>query len=294
MKLLKLFFCFNLCLAAFGQQVADRELMIAVEAPTYPLTKGPVVGIDHGHHNFHTLEERFSAFGKLISADGYQAVSIQVFSKEELAKIKVLVIANPIHADNEEGWKRPIYSAFTEEEIKRVISWVREGGSLLLIADHMPFGGAASKLAEPFGVQYEDGFVMKDERTWPPETYSKAKGTLKKSPVTVGIDSLVAFTGSALKLPHDAIPIATYQEDQKFHYPAVEAWEFDEETTVTSTEEMAFGGLVEYGKGRAAFFTEAAMFTAQISKGSRKMGFNHPHATQNQQFILNVMSWLTE
>ena len=48
------------------------------------------------------------------------------------------------------------------------------------------------------------------------------------------------------------------------------------------------------GAGRAAFFGEAAMFSAQVSGPNRNpMGMNAPSAEQNYQFVLNVLHWLT-
>jgi hypothetical protein len=37
------------------------------------------------------------------------------------------------------------------EEMKLIKKWVKKGGSLFLIADHMPMAGAASELASVFG-----------------------------------------------------------------------------------------------------------------------------------------------
>ena len=49
------------------------------------------------------------------------------------------------------------------------------------------------------------------------------------------------------------------------------------------------------GKGRLAIFGEAAMFTAQLAGPARSpAGFNHPAASENAQFVLNVMHWLAE
>ena len=47
-----------------------------------------------------------------------------------------------------------------------------------------------------------------------------------------------------------------------------------------------------FGSGRAAFFGEAAMFSAQLSD-KQPMGMNAPMAEQNFQFVLNVMHWLS-
>lgn len=69
----------------------------------------------------------------------------------------VLVIANALHAHNVSNWAKPIYQAFSSQEIKDIKSWVNNGGSLLLISDHMPFPGAIDSLAFSFGVL--DGFA---------------------------------------------------------------------------------------------------------------------------------------
>ena len=76
----------------------------------------------------------------------------------------------------------------------------------------------------------------------------------------------------------------------------VEAWEFDENTPTISTKGLIQGGASRHGAGRIAVFGEAAMFTAQrsVSNGVvRQMGMNHPDATENAQFVLNLMHWLT-
>ena len=43
-------------------------------------------------------------------------------------------------------------SAFTDSEIDALEHWVHAGGSLLLIADHWPYGAAVVALAQRFGV----------------------------------------------------------------------------------------------------------------------------------------------
>jgi len=92
---------------------------------------------------------------------------------------------------------------------------VSDGGSLLVIADHMPFAGAANELANKFGFTYEDGFVMKEGRVWPPDTYSKKQANLFDTPLTNDIDSIAAFTGSALIRSEDAIIVAKFPKSHK-------------------------------------------------------------------------------
>jgi hypothetical protein len=53
------------------------------------------------------------------------------------------------------------------------------------------------------------------------------------------------------------------------------------------------GAAFAFGRGRVAIFGEAGMFTAQRKGVDRvPMGFNDPAASQNPQFILNVLHWL--
>jgi hypothetical protein len=57
---------------------------------------------------------------------------------------------------------------------------------------------------------------------------------------------------------------------------------------------MLQGAVLVYGSGRVAAFGEAAMFSAQVSGQERRpMGMNMPTASENPQFLLNVVHWLT-
>lgn len=69
----------------------------------------------------------------------------------------MLVIANATSPDAAGDASAP---AFTEAECDTVRDWVRAGGSLLLIADHTPFGSAAANLGQRFGVEMGRGFVV--------------------------------------------------------------------------------------------------------------------------------------
>ena len=71
----------------------------------------------------------------------------------------LLVISNALNIRNIENWTLPTPSAFTEDEIKNIVNWIEEGGSLFLIADHMPFPGAAFDLAEALGFKSSNGFA---------------------------------------------------------------------------------------------------------------------------------------
>lgn len=274
--------------------------------PTFARGAGPVVVIDAAHQNFHTASGRYRPFAKLLENDGFRIASNAApFSAESLKDARVLVIANALNAAHTQqpNWKLPALSAFTDVEIAAVAAWVKGGGSLLLIADHMPFAGDAAALAGAVGLRAMNSFALlgaADPRTGDyPIVFRRSDGTLRAHAITNGrnaaerIDSVESFTGSAFAFASRggsglmALPAAT-----KVRMPAV-AWQFDDSTRTVSGTGLLQGAVIAYGKGRVAMFGEAAMFTAQ-RKGvaSIAMGMNAERAAQNPQFILNVMHWL--
>src|SRR6185369_11160391 len=140
MKLLVTFCAFLLltCVPVFAQQQADPEFNTSVENPAYK-KEGPRVMFDEAHHNFHTTEGRYKPFVDLLFNDGYKVIrNRQPFSKTTLSSYKILVISNALGAEEDDDAGADT-SAFTDEEIQAVNDWVKNGGSLLLIADHAPF-----------------------------------------------------------------------------------------------------------------------------------------------------------
>ena len=76
-------------------------------------------------------------------------------------------------------------------------------------------------------------------------------------------------------------------------HPAT-AWAFTPDTPQVDVGGWLQGAVKSVGNGHAAFFGEAAMFTAQrAGENQRPVGLNAPGAEQNAQFVLNVMHWLT-
>jgi hypothetical protein len=148
-------------LRAPAQQVADTAFRPAPSAPAFAPGTGPRVGIDGAHHDFHTIGGRYLPFAELLRRDGYRVAAFgSPFTAEALRSVDVLVVANALAARNETDWTLPTPSAFAPEEIAAVRAWVAGGGSLLLIADHMPFAGAAADLAAAFGIRWANGFAL--------------------------------------------------------------------------------------------------------------------------------------
>ena len=196
------------------------------------------------------------------------------------------------------NWILPNPSAFSEAEIAIVMEWVREGGRLLLVADHMPFPGAVSNLATALGFTFRNGFAMPFERNFPTTTFTVDAGTLHENELTKGsekeerVSSVATFTGSAFKIPDTATPILSFQDDHRSLEPDT-AWRFNPTTPEIPLEGWYQGAYLRYGQGKVVVYGEAAMLTAQVAgEQKRKVGFNHPAANQNAQFVLNTIHWL--
>jgi hypothetical protein len=283
-----------------AQQVADTDFKVWIPVPAYPAGNGPLVLLDEMHHNFHTLDGRYLVFGRVLSQDGYRVQGTrELFSRASLGKASVLVIANALNPVNAKEWKLPTPSAFAPDEIAAVRNWVRAGGSLLLIADHMPFPGAAHDLAEVFGIHMLNGFAYDSTRKISKFQFNRSNGSLGSHAVTAGrtpterVDSVVAFTGQAFRVDAPGTPLMTLAKGTIVLEPSV-AWQFDANTPAQPGAGLLQGAVVPFGKGRVAVFGEAAMFSAQVTGAQRTpMGINDPAAPQNAQFLLNVMHWLT-
>lgn len=288
-------------------QVPDKSYSPTIPDPAYPIGVGPHVCLDEAHHNFHTLDNRFWAFGELLRHDGYVVeASREKFGAAVLERCSILVISNAQLESGDWGeYPYPTPSAFTEAEIEAVHAWVNDGGSLLLIADHMPLAGAAQKFASAFGVEFNNGYAVAgfeaeeemEAAFRKPTIFSLETKTLVQSPITEGrnknesVTSVRSFTGQAFQAPSSAQPILVLPEDFISLMP-VKSDDFGPDTKQIPVGGWLQGAAMPVGTGRAAFFGEAAMFSAQVS-GNEPMGMNAPMAEQNFQLVLNVMHWLS-
>jgi len=281
-----------------GQQVPDTAYNPEITRPAYQKGRGPVIFIDEGHNNFHTRGERYLPFALLLKRDGYRTESYTgSFEAGKLNKVRILVISNALNKANVENWYKPVLPAFTAEETETVRNWVKAGGSLFLIADHMPMGGAAAGMAKAFGFEFTDGFALDTARPGP-SLFCRAAGTLKDNVITDGrdkaerVDTIFSFTGQAFPAPGGTTPVLCLDD----HYRLLltdTAWVFDKNTRyrdITGWSQLAY---MPYGKGRVVMSGEAAMFSAQLAGPQRyPAGMNAPYARENYKLLLNIIHWL--
>jgi len=281
-------------------QTADVQFAPPVGRPAFAAGKGPVVMLDEAHFNFHTASGRYLAFAELLRRDGYVVqASAGKFSADSLQAGQILVIANALHESNREEWSPPNPSAFTNEEIDAVHRWVSNGGSLFLIVDHLPFPGAASALAERFGIRFNNGYGMEPGAPPGPLVFTRKDGALLEHAVVQGrsaaerIETVATFGGSAFQIDRGD-PVIRFSDEAVALMPVVFGEPFTDATPRTPINGWLQGAVVRVGSGRVAVFGEAAMFTAQLAGPDKiPMGMNAPIAPQNPQFLLNILHWLS-
>ncbi len=288
--------------AAGSLQVADLEFQPHIESPAFLPGEGPVVLIDEAHFNFHTAQGRYKPFAELLRRDGYVVRSlVSQFTAESLAVAEILVISNAVNEDDTE--ELPTASAFEAFEVTAVEMWIEQGGALLLIADHMPWPGAAEELAARFGLLFINGYALDAETGAGGMTFRRSDGSLRSHAITNGrrpeerIESVRTFVGQAFRSnPGTSIePLLVLRDGTEVVLPEV-AGQFSEGTPRVAAVGWLQGAVLRHGSGRVAAFGEAAMFSAQVSGSGEQrflMGMNNPNASENPQFLLNVMHWLS-
>jgi hypothetical protein len=289
-----------LSLSTAGQNIPDPDFDPIIAEPGYK-RDGPKVLFDEAHHNYHTLGGRYKPFGLLLERDGYRVTQNRSkFTKDNLSSYAILVIVNAAGAANDDTSTAAEMnrSAFYEEECNSVRDWVETGGSLLLITDHYPFGGAAQSLAGRFDVEMSDAYT-EDPSNWDSKVtglmFSRSNGYLADSVITRGrnrseqIDRVATFTGQSLKGPKDGIDLLVFSRS------AVDSSATDK-TKKTSAAGRVQGLALKFKKGRVVVLGEAAMLTSQVSVSGKERtrwgGLNEP-GIDNRQFALNIMHWLS-
>jgi S1-C subfamily serine protease len=281
---------------AAAQQFADPEFDAKVDRPVFTGTH-PLVLLDEAHNNFHTVGGRYKPFADLLKSDGYAVrPNKNKFTSATLNGCAILVIANAQGAPlmrSPEAAK----SAFETAECDAVHDWIKAGGSLLLIADHHPWGAANEQMATRLGVDMGKSttFDPANSETGLPAqlNYSRVNRLIGDHPILTGrdgserIDRVLTFAGQSLKGPEGAVALLKLSPsavDQPG--PAVPG------RTGPGTG-RAQGLAFTLGKGNVVVLGEAAMLSAQISgRQGAPMGMNVP-GTDNRQFALNIMHWLS-
>jgi hypothetical protein len=275
-----------LAVAAPGmaQQVVDPNADTNVTDPAFASGTGPVVLVDSGHDEFQTLAKNYAPFGAVLTHDGFVVRDFdKPISAANLAGAGMLVIVDPVNPNDPPD--RPKYqstSAFTPQEIATIADWVKDGGALLMIADHPPYAGGLRALASTFGFVIEIYAAQTDAKA---ELFSFANGGLVDGPLTHGLPQIQTFYGTSFTAPAAATPLLRFDSSWKMLVT-------DKPPRPMTPHDLR-GASLSVGKGRVVLLAEAGAWSAQLSGAKKRfMGFDAPGALGNKRFIRNVVYWL--
>ena len=277
--------------------------------PTFESGKGPVVAIDEAHQNTHTIgSPQLRGFVELLQRDGYRVRPLtSSIAAASLIGIDLLVVNGP------GGWIGP-EAALDDGEVAAIIQWVRDGGSLLLILDHMPSPRNGANLAAALGVStWHDGYTLVDMPDslpignilfWRADAFSSGLPTvgstgpaggrgyqgidaeLTKHPITDGrstaerVQKVVTFVGSAFQLPINGEALLTLPRRAISFTPRAPGPDVTRDAERTPVGRWLQGAVLQLGKGRVAIFGEAGLFSGGP-------------AGDNRLFVINVVHWLS-
>lgn len=278
---------------------------MSVNSPKFKPESSPVVLFDSGHRNFHDINTTYSPFATLLKNDGIVLRRHDgPFTENSLQGFKLLIIANAMPIGDKGG---ETSGAFTESEINVLRNWVQKGGSLLLIADHDPFGSAAAGLAKAFGAGMSSVWTVDSLRfsetigktTWlefSEENKGLGRHSILQSEIPESaVKRVITFTGQSLSFDSTWTSILQLSPCARNYYNRSEAKVADSDTT-TYFHIPGQSQLIarEYSNGRIVIAGEAAMFTTQevrIFLKSYHAGFNY-NGYDDKNLVLNIVHWL--
>lgn len=276
----------------------DNEFDVSVSEPKLKNIK-PRVLFDEAHKNHHKIETTYKPFAALITNDGCSVKSTdKPINNTALTNTDIYIIATAMGKEDP-GDKSP----FEQSEIEQVEKWVQNGGSLLLITEHFPFGLAMSPLLNKFGVQVHNGYaedtLLNNKEVRDALLFTKSKGNLNPThPILDKVERLNTFTGSSVKGNSTWTQLLIFTAYAQNFNVKVDVKKDGGDIT-TSVEYADFysangysqGICKQYGKGKIVVLAESAFLTAQFDKNGNKYGMNSPNE-DNKQFVLNLIRWL--
>jgi len=258
--------------------------------------------IDGAHYNFHDIKGTYAVMAGMLQQSNFKVSGLtEKITSEKLKDVDLFIISNPasdlmdsLNRRAQRAKEPPRWSAvatqpaFTETEVKAVENWVRNGGSLLLILDHAPYGKSGGAMAEAFGIENRNVGTF-DRLSRDPEIdttkattilFTRSKGLIGQHPIVNGLDSLTTYTGESLIGPPNSSVLLSlsptaYDEDwlpetRQRRYRSAEG----------RSQAVAF----DHGKGRVVMLGEAAQTRPEFLSRSNR---------DSWKFLLNIIRWLS-
>lgn len=189
-----------------------------------------------------------------------------------------------------EGFKKEVIlvlkcvtEEFKDEEIKTIVAFVKNGGSLFMIGDHTDvyfINTQLNKLAKHFGMKFEQNSVYMIDGGW----IVTDKNDYTIHPVTRYLDKFIWATGDSLQLKPPAYPVVfspivsfadhvNYFKDYFFGNGMLDAYDIYGSYAVI--------GAAEIGKGRVVAFTDSTCFNNYLM-----------YTVGRRELLKGVFQWL--
>lgn len=291
-------FCLTLSACGDKSSTSDNDFDVSVASPKLKELK-PRVLFDEAHKNHHRIETTYKPFAILISNDGCVVSSTdKPIDNTLLSETNIFIIATAMGKEDP-GDKSP----FSQNEVEQLEQWVINGGSLLLITEHFPFGLAMKPILDKFGVEVHNGYtedtLLNNKEVRDALLFTKINGSLNQThPILDKVERLNTFTGSSVKGDSTWTPLLIFTPNAQNYNVKVDVKRSggDVTTSVTYADYYSASGYAQgickqYGKGKMVVLAESAFITAQIDKNGNKYGMNVPDE-DNKQFALNSIRWL--
>jgi len=267
-----------------GQPPPDPDYHPALGPPAYADGEAPLIVIDAGHDNMHTVEGTYLTFARIARSDGFRVEGrTGLFTADALGDVDVLVVANATDPTRSGG------PALLDSEAAVLADWLAQGGAMVLVADHQPWPAAVEPLTRRLGVEFANAFAYDGPEGAQSGSlfYRRSDGSLGEHAVTDGVAQFGTFLGSAFRLVGPHVPLLRMSPSAVAR-PRMRTAPTDADVPIGGWLQ---GALLEPGQGRVAVFGEAAMLSAQV-RGSQLMGMNAPGAEDNARLLRNVLRWL--
>jgi len=240
-----------------------------------PLFKKHIALFDDSHNEMLSYEdEEFFEFKDILLKNNFFLKQCEkpVLFEDDLTDVDIMVIGNPIN------------EYFTKVEIELILSYVRSGGSLLIIGE---FGGDfvqktnLNDLSKNFGILFENT-ITKQNNSVPSDNINLIY-SFNKHKITHNVSNLMIGGACTLKITDPALPLCFAPKDSwiELYNDGLKDWKKEK-----TDKELIVSACSLFGQGKVFAIGDIDLFS-----NNEKFGI---HEMDNRKFVINIINWLLE